>query len=171
MRASKSRTRGPMSPGVSLSRDTTIALSEARLDRAKSDVCASVKRENNERTTDGRGMCVCVCVRTRASESCRPGRRASGFSLDVVVLPAAPRRRTKRVAIFYGGRGRKTDNLRRREEAVSARISGRGTGRVAFKLSETRAKTNGPRWAIWLLRGLLIHANSFAIFAPSTSRN
>lgn len=105
--------------------------------------------------------------RNRTCESRSPRRILRGF---LVVLPAAPQRRTERVAIFYG-RGRKTDNFRRRGGAVSARISGRGTGQVAFKLSETRAKTNGPRWAIWLPRGLLIHANSFAIFTPSTTWN
>lgn len=53
--------------------------------------------------------------------------------------PAALRKQTRRVAIFYG-RGRETDNFRRKQY----RIVYQERPPFGFKLSETRAKTNGP---------------------------
>jgi len=52
--------------------------------------------------------------------------------------PAALRKQTRRVAIFYG-RGRETDNFRRKQYRIVYQERPFG-----FKLSETRTKTNGP---------------------------
>lgn len=79
----------------------------------------TLERKSAERKTQQKPACIA------------PGEKESSN-------PAALRKRTRRVAIFYG-RGRETDNFRRKQYRIVYQERPFG-----FKLSETRAKTNGP---------------------------